>query len=74
MRVRRDPKEVLREEIRAARIRVGLRQAEVSARLRKPQSYISKIETGERRLEFTEGLALCAILGIDPHELIDRLR
>ena len=73
MRPPRDPKRILREELRAARVRAGLRQTEISERLGKPQSYISKVETGERRVEFTEVLALCQILGVDPHELIDRL-
>ncbi|SFS87564.1 helix-turn-helix domain-containing protein, partial [Brevundimonas viscosa] len=35
----------------SARLEAGLTQAEVAARLGKPQSYISKVEQGERRLD-----------------------
>lgn len=73
MRPPRDPRRILREELRAARVRAGLRQTEISARLGRPQSYLSKVESGERRLEFTEVLSICRILDLDPHELIDRL-
>lgn len=69
-----DPKEILRKELRAARLRSGLTQAEVSAKLGRPQSFASKVEAGERKLEFIEALVLCEILGLDPHLLVDRLR
>ena len=32
----------------------GLTQAEVAGRLRKPQSFVSKCETGERRVDVVE--------------------
>lgn len=32
----------------------GLTQVEVAKQLRKPQSYVSKCELGERRVDFTE--------------------
>ena len=41
-------------QIRKARIESGLRQKEVAKRIRKPQSYISKCESGERRVDITE--------------------
>lgn len=37
-----------------ARKKTGLTQLEVAKKLKKPQSYISKIESGERKIEFTE--------------------
>lgn len=36
------------------RLRSGIRQVQVAAKLRKPQSYVSKIERGERRLDVVE--------------------
>ena len=37
-----------------ARHDVGLTQAEVASRLKKPQSFVSKCETGERRVDVVE--------------------
>jgi ribosome-binding protein aMBF1 (putative translation factor) len=37
-----------------ARERAGLRQEDVARRLKRPQSYVSKIELGERRLDVVE--------------------
>lgn len=40
--------------LKATRLKAGLSQQEVANRLDKPQSYISKIESGERRLDVVE--------------------
>ncbi len=40
--------------LREARFAAGLTQAEVAARLRRPQSFISKCESGERRVDVVE--------------------
>jgi transcriptional regulator with XRE-family HTH domain len=42
------------ERLKQARKGAGLTQAEVARRLSRPQSFISKFETGERRLDFVE--------------------
>ena len=42
------------ERLKTARIGAGLAQQEVANKLGKPQSYISKIESGERRLDVAE--------------------
>ena len=41
----------LLEQLKKAREDSGLTQKEVSGKLRKPQSYISKCESGERRID-----------------------
>jgi transcriptional regulator with XRE-family HTH domain len=55
------------------RARISMTQADVGRALRKPQSFVSKYERGERRLDFVETIALCRILGLDPHQLLDDL-
>jgi len=40
--------------LREARRQVGLTQVEVARRLRRPQSYVSKCESGERRIDVIE--------------------
>jgi len=42
------------ERLKQSRVDAGLSQQEVAKRLKKPQSYISKIESGERRLDVIE--------------------
>ena len=64
----RDPwsaeKVLLREELRAMRERAGLTQAELSKSLGKPQSYISKVESGDRSISLLEVRALCLGCGV----------
>jgi len=41
-------------KLHQARLEAGFTQLEVAQRLGKPQSYISKCESGERRVDFIE--------------------
>ncbi|MEK9201406.1 MAG: helix-turn-helix transcriptional regulator [Patescibacteria group bacterium] len=58
----KDYKEML-GRLKKARIDAGLAQQEVADKLGKPQSYISKIESGERRLDVAELKNLAKIYG-----------
>ena len=49
------------EKLKQARLDVGLSQQAVAEKLNKPQSYISKVESGERRLDVIEVKALTKI-------------
>lgn len=73
MRLVRDREKTLRERLKQGRLAAGLRQADVAQQLGKPQSYIAKIENGERKMEFIEVLDLCLAVGIDPSELTKEL-
>ena len=44
----------LLEKLRSARLEAGLTQIQASNKLKKPQSYLSKIERGERKIEAIE--------------------
>ena len=56
-----------------ARKSTNLAQTELSKRLNKPQSYVSKYERGERRLDVIEFLEVSQALNIDPLVLIKEL-
>ena len=66
-------RETLRLELRAARLRAGLRQIDVAQKLGKPQSYVAKVESGERRIDLIEALDLCQVVSLDPKVLIKKL-
>ncbi len=44
----------LLKKLRSARLEASLTQIEASKKLKKPQSYLSKIERGERKIEAIE--------------------
>ncbi|MBI2676915.1 MAG: helix-turn-helix transcriptional regulator [Candidatus Yanofskybacteria bacterium] len=56
----KDYKEII-ERLKKARIKADLSQQAVADKLGKPQSYISKIESGERRLDVAEMKKFLAI-------------
>ena len=53
------------EKLKIARLNAGLKQEDVASKLKKPQSYISKIERGERRVDAAELKELAKILKKD---------
>ncbi|MEY3334949.1 MAG: hypothetical protein RLZZ176_3254 [Cyanobacteriota bacterium] len=56
-----------------ARKAANFTQAELSAKLERPQSYVSKYERGERRLDLIEFLQLAQVLEIDPLTFVENL-
>ena len=50
--------------LRKARKAKRISQAQLGARLNKPQSFVSKVETCERRLDLIEASEWCLALGI----------
>ena len=49
----------------AARHDAGLRQIDLAERLGKPQSFVSKMERGERRLDVVELIVVARAIGVD---------
>jgi transcriptional regulator with XRE-family HTH domain len=47
--------------LKQARVDAGLTQAEVARLIARPQSFVSKSESGERRVDFVELLHLAKI-------------
>lgn len=69
-----EPYGILTRELVLARSRAALKQADVAQRLSKPQSFVSKYERGERRLDVIEFLAVCRVLQADAAEIIDKVQ
>lgn len=53
----------LKDLLRQLRLDAGLKQAELANLLGQSQSYVSKYESGERRLDFLEVRHVCKVLG-----------
>jgi transcriptional regulator with XRE-family HTH domain len=51
----------------------GLTQIDVAKRLKKPQSFVSKYETGERKLTVGDFMAVCDVLKIDPAKVLAKI-
>jgi transcriptional regulator with XRE-family HTH domain len=64
--------QIFRSLLVSAREKSGLTQIQIAERLGKPQSFISKYERGERRLDLTEFIKLADALEIDIVDFINR--
>ncbi len=57
-------RQLLLHLLRQIRLEGGLRQVDVAKLMRKPQSFVSNYESGERRLDLLELHQLCEVVGI----------
>lgn len=60
----------LRAALLEARASAGMTQVQVATKLRRPQSFVSKYESGERSLDVVEFLQVCRALGTAPEEVL----
>ena len=58
--------------LRSVRSEAGLTQAEVAERLEQPQSFVSKYESGERRLDLIELRQICKAMKISLADFVRR--
>ena len=56
--------------LRRARREKGWTQAQLAEHVGKPQSYVSKVETCERRIDLIEAARLCLALGTTLAEML----
>lgn len=59
--------------LREIRERSGITQTELAKELGTDQTFISKIETGERRVDIIELKSICEALGVDLQDFINQL-
>lgn len=65
---------LFREMLTDIRLEKGLLQSDVAERVHKPQSFISKYERGERRLDFAEFVQIAEALEIDASEFVKKYK
>ncbi|CNI51703.1 helix-turn-helix transcriptional regulator [Yersinia mollaretii] len=59
--------------LRQARIEQGISQQRLAEALNRPQSFVAKVENGERRLDFVELIHIARLLSIDESLLISKI-
>ena len=68
-----DRQERLRRLLREIRTKAGLRQVDLAEKLHQPQSFVSKYERGERRLDVIELEQVCECCGVTLGAFVARL-
>lgn len=58
--------------LRQMRLDAGLRQLDLAQQIGQPQSFVSKYEAGERRLDLVQLRQICEALGLPLAELVRR--
>ena len=67
-----DEYQILLEMLRSARIQAGVTQIQLAEHMGKSQSYVSKVERGEIRLDVLQLRDICNALGISLSGFIQR--
>ena len=67
------PYKKLRRLLVQARADAGLTQLQVAERMKRPQSFVSKYENGERQLDVIEFVSVCKAIGVPPSDLVGEL-
>lgn len=65
----------IRDELKRIRLASNLTQQQLAEKLNRPQSYVSKYESGERQLDIVETIEICdACENYDVYKLIDVIK
>jgi len=68
--IRSSGHEALREALIAARKAAGLTQEQLAKRLKQHQSFVARVESGERRIDVVELVVLARAIGADAVDLL----
>ena len=66
-----DEYQLVIKTLRSARIELGITQTQLAESLGKPQSFVAKVENGERRLDVIEFATIACLLSLDPAEVLN---
>ena len=59
------------KRLKDARLEVGLKQIDVAKKFKKPQSYVSKVEAGEQRVDVIELKMFAKLYHKSPNYFLD---
>ena len=59
--------------LKTIRIKQGITQQTLAKSLGRPQSFIAKIENGERRLDVVEFIRIAQLLAINPNHILSKI-
>jgi len=65
-------RERLADLLRQLRVEANMRQVDMAAKLDEPQSYVSRYESAEQRLDLVELRSICKVLGVTLAALVER--
>lgn len=60
--------------LKEARIKQNLTQAKLAQALNRPQSFVAKVENGERRLDVVEFVYIARLLSLNPETVIKKIK
>lgn len=58
----------------AKRVAVGMTQEDLAKKLGEYQSFVARLESGQRRVDVVELMKIADVLGFDPAKMIGTLR
>ena len=64
----------LRQELVRARLQAGITQLQLAELLYKAQSFVSKVETGERYLDVLDFVAWCEAVNTPTEDVLGKVR
>ncbi|MBX9448070.1 MULTISPECIES: helix-turn-helix domain-containing protein [Dickeya] len=65
--------QIIIKTLREARIRNGMTQENLASFLGRPQSFVAKIENGERRLDVVEFVHIAHLLSVDHSAVLEKI-
>jgi len=65
--------DAVRRLLREAREQAGLTQTDLAEKLGQSQSFVSKAERGDRRLDIVQVRTICQVLGFTLADFVERL-
>lgn len=65
---------IFREQLQEARTAAGLSQEQLAKKMGWDQTYVSKIESGVRRVDVVELIGICEVLGLEASQFVKGLQ